>query len=127
MARLRWALALVLALAAGPAQPQSRSDARLRDAEKHYQTGQDFMGREAFEQAGRAFERALASEPGFFIAHYGLGQAYLAQKRYPDAIGAYGRCRETVRELNSNIQREQVRAEQKREDDLRDEGGQGYP
>ena len=115
-----WVLALVLALAAGPARPQSNRGVRLREAEKHYQNGQDFMGREAFEQARRAFERALESEPQFYMAHYGLGQAHLAQKSYPAAIEAYSRCRETVRKLNSSIQREQIRAEQRREDDLRE-------
>jgi tetratricopeptide (TPR) repeat protein len=93
---------------------------RLREAEKHYEAGQDLMGREAFQQAERAFERALASEPRFYIAHYGLGQALLAQKRYPAAIDAYSRCRETAADLNATFQREQIRADQRREDDLRE-------
>ena len=112
MARVscRFALPLViLALAALPAWSQSR-DEQIREAEKSYEKGKDLMGREAFEEAERAFETALDHDPSF----------YLAQKRYPAAIEAYNQCVETAEDLNSQMQRRQLDADRKREDDLRD-------
>lgn len=116
----RFVLSIVMvALVAAPVAAQNRAE-RIREAENHYEAGKDLMGREAFEEAEQAFGKALDSDPNFYLAHYGLGQAYLAQKRYPAAIEAYNQCVQTADELNTAMQRKQLETDRQREDDLRE-------
>jgi tetratricopeptide (TPR) repeat protein len=53
-------------------------------------------------------------------AHYGLGQAYMALRRYTDAIRAYLGCREAFQTLAGLIVRNDVEADRRRDDEIRE-------
>jgi tetratricopeptide (TPR) repeat protein len=98
---LRLAL-IVLALAACPwsvalAQPPNRGerpDANQQRALSEYQAGWSHMRSENFEEALVSFQRALDLNPRLNLAHYGMGRAYLALRRYQEAIRALAACRD---------------------------------
>ena len=89
---------LVAALAAGP-QPQG--DVARNRAQNHLRDGQDLMRSEQYEEAAGEFRKAIELDPLLMLAHYNLGQSYMALKRYPDAVKAYQECESTVTRLGS--------------------------
>src|SRR5438477_12120443 len=96
------ALALILALAGPPPPPSALSQAQRRqEAQIHFSAGQDRMHAEEFEQAAREFKAAIGLDPGLVLAHYNLGQAYMALKAYPAAVQAYVGCREAIEDLGT--------------------------
>jgi tetratricopeptide (TPR) repeat protein len=80
-----WLVAVLLL--AGPTPEKVRAQERLRD-------GQKLMNSEKFEEAARAFQEAVALDPLLIMAHYGLGQANMALKRYPVAVAAFTGARD---------------------------------
>jgi tetratricopeptide (TPR) repeat protein len=60
------------------------------------------MHAEQWVKAEAEFQAAIKLEPSLEMAHYGLGQVYMATKRYPDAVRAYLACRDA---FTSNIAR----------------------
>jgi tetratricopeptide (TPR) repeat protein len=57
------------------------------------QLGWEDMRAEAWEKAARSFQNAIDIDHEFEIAHYGLGRANMALKKFDAAIAAYERCR----------------------------------
>jgi Flp pilus assembly protein TadD len=87
-------LAVVLASApafAVAAQPTVKDHI---DAMRHLRLGQENLRAEKWDLAEREFKAAVALEPPLEMAHYGLGQVYMATKRYPAAVEAYLDCRD---------------------------------
>lgn len=64
------------------------------EAMKHLRLGQENLRAEKWDLAEREFKAAIALEPPLEMAHYGLGQVYMATKRYPLAVQAYIACRD---------------------------------
>jgi tetratricopeptide (TPR) repeat protein len=64
------------------------------DAMRHLRLGQDSLRLEQFDMAESEFQAAIRFEPSLEMAHYGLGQVYMATRRYPAAVHAYLACRE---------------------------------
>jgi tetratricopeptide (TPR) repeat protein len=64
------------------------------EARQHYQRGNEALHHEKYDEAEREFQASIKLDPTFELAHYGLGQTYMAMKRYPDAIAAFQKCRE---------------------------------
>jgi len=64
------------------------------DAMRHLRLGQENFHAEKWDVAEREFKAAVALEPALEMAHYGLGQVYMATKRYPLAVQAYTVCRD---------------------------------
>jgi tetratricopeptide (TPR) repeat protein len=64
------------------------------DAMRHLRLGQENMHAEQWAKAEAEFQAAIKLEPSLEMAHYGLGQVYMATKRYPDAVRAYLACRD---------------------------------
>src|SRR2546423_354225 len=64
------------------------------DAMKHLRLGQENLRAEKWDLAEREFKSAVQLEPPLEMAHYGLGQVYMATKRYSAAVTAYTACRE---------------------------------
>src|SRR5215472_10326591 len=87
---------LVPALAfLGPAtRAEIVGEAQRQEARRHYQVGEDQMRTESFEVAAAEFRLATRLDPLFDLAHYSLGQADMALKRYAEAAEAYLACRE---------------------------------
>jgi Flp pilus assembly protein TadD len=67
------------------------------DAMKHLRLGQENLRAEKWDLAEREFKSAVQLEPALEMAHYGLGQVYMATKRFPAAVDAYAACREAFR------------------------------
>ena len=81
-------LALAAALAAKPcaAAPE---EAQRAEATAAYALGVRHVYGERWQDAAAAFETAVALDPGLPLAHYGLGQARMALKRYSEAAEAF--------------------------------------
>jgi tetratricopeptide (TPR) repeat protein len=73
---------LLVALLAAPSPEKLQAQERLKE-------GQRLMTAEKFEQAAEAFQEAIRLDPVLTLAHYGLGQANMALKRYPAAVRAF--------------------------------------
>jgi tetratricopeptide (TPR) repeat protein len=91
-----WLLPLTLALA-----PQAPGDVARDRAQRHLRVGQDLMRSEQYEEAAGEFRKAVELDPLLMLAHYNLGQSYMALKRYPDAVKAYQGCENAVTRLSS--------------------------
>jgi len=86
--RALFALLLAVAVAAQDETP------RRKEALQHYRAGQEQLQAEAWDEAEREFREAVRLDPLLTPAHYGLGQVYMATKRYPEAVKAYRDCRD---------------------------------
>jgi Flp pilus assembly protein TadD len=64
------------------------------DALRHYRTGENALHNEKYAEAEKEFQTAAKLDPLLDLAHYGLGQVYMATKRYHEAVRAYLKCRE---------------------------------
>jgi tetratricopeptide (TPR) repeat protein len=63
-------------------------------ARPHYRTGEQYLRVEAWKEAAKSFQQAIAIDPQFEDAYYGLGRAQMALKQYSDAINSYTKSRE---------------------------------
>lgn len=88
--------AFVLAASPVAAQMSGVGSQQHEQAQQAYERGQDLMQRESFEEAAVSFKTAIKLDPMHWLAHYGLGQANMALKRYPEAVQAYLGCREVL-------------------------------
>lgn len=98
--RLLIAAALLVVFVA-PAAAQDTRD--HREAMRHLRLGEDSMRLEQWESAEAEFRSAIRLEPSLEMAHYHLGQVYMATRRYPAAVRAYLGCRDAF--VISNRQR----------------------
>jgi tetratricopeptide (TPR) repeat protein len=81
-------LATVLAAAPALAQPRA-SDAQRREARDLFKAGMQALLSERYDEAEQHFRGAVKLDPLFDAAFYGLGQVYMATKRYERALRAY--------------------------------------
>jgi tetratricopeptide (TPR) repeat protein len=82
----------LLVTASALAQQSPRPDANVERARTHYFRGWENMRAEAFDRATEEFGAAIELYPKYAMAHYSLGRAYMALRRYPDAIRALSAC-----------------------------------
>jgi len=73
------------------------------EAMRHLRLGQENLHAEKWDLAEREFKAAIALEPPLEMAHYGLGQVYMATKKYPAAVQAFIGCRDAY---TSNVARD---------------------
>jgi tetratricopeptide (TPR) repeat protein len=88
---------LLFALLGSMASPTAAAQTSPRDhveAMRHLRLGQAEMREERWAKAEAEFKVAVKLEPSLEMAHYGLGQVYMATKRYPAAVAAYLGCRD---------------------------------
>lgn len=83
----------------GTAWAQVADDAARTRALAHFRAGQELMLAEQFEKAEVEFRQAAEIDPLLTLAHYGLGQSRMAQKKYPGAVQAFTSCREAYRQI----------------------------
>lgn len=93
---------------------------RRSEAQRHFNAGEESMRAESWEVAAAEFKAAAALEPLMVLAHYNLGQSYMALKRYPEAVQAYLRCREAVDTLNSADQSQALEHDREIDDQVRE-------
>jgi Flp pilus assembly protein TadD len=80
---------LLLALASAPAPVAPVQPNALDRANDHFKEGMAALAGERYESAEREFKSAVQIDPLHDGAFYGLGQVYMATRRYPDAVKAY--------------------------------------
>lgn len=96
-------------------------DRQQRDeAQRAFEHGQELLQVESFEEAVVHFRKAIALDPMHWLAHYGLGQAHMGLKRYPDAILAYTSCRDVFVSFAQLDASEQNTMEKLREVEIRE-------
>jgi tetratricopeptide (TPR) repeat protein len=88
-----------LTIAAGSARAQPARN--HLDAKRHLRLGQQQLRAGQWDQAEAEFQAAIQVEPSLELAHYSLGQVYMATKRYPAAVSAYTACREAFVQSNA--------------------------
>ena len=59
------------------------------DANTHSDRGEAFLNKGRYNKAIAEFQRAIALDPNYEKAHYGIGLVYLHSKRYTHAIDAF--------------------------------------
>ncbi|HET7294941.1 MAG TPA: tetratricopeptide repeat protein [Vicinamibacteria bacterium] len=119
------ALALVLVFTLSPALVPSSSAAAVTDAQRaeavrHYRNGEELMRQETFELAVVEFRAAVKLDPAFVLAHYSMGQALMALRRYPEAVDAFLGCKGAIEEFNALSLRDRGEAERRITDEVRD-------
>jgi tetratricopeptide (TPR) repeat protein len=107
--------ALTASVAIG-AQHGVPTDKDRRDSQTHYQQGQAALHNEKYDEAEREFQTSIKLDPSFELARYGLGQTFMAVKRYKDAITAFIACRDVVHANNATDATDET-ARQRRIDD----------
>jgi VWFA-related protein len=83
----------------------TRSDhvRRLEDARRLGSEGDRRLAAESFEDAAKSYSDAIALEPMYFMAHYGLGRARMGQKDYAAAITAFEQARRVFEERTERV------------------------
>ncbi len=109
--------ALLWGAAGASAALQSQAGTVRARAMPHYRTALEYMRAEAWPEAAQAFDRAIEIDPGFEMAYYGLGRALMPQKKFVNAISAYGKCRdlyiaETGRQFTNQHEAQRYRSDQ---------------
>jgi tetratricopeptide (TPR) repeat protein len=83
------AVAVVVMMSPVAAQsPGDRTKSRAQN-----KLGWDYMRSEQFDNAVKAFQSAVETDPTFEMPWYGLGRAHLALKQFVSASSALERCR----------------------------------
>lgn len=99
----RWVALCVVAMSVVPLSarqpPLGKADADRdrKEALQHYRLGQDALHSEHFDVAEQEFQKSAKLDPTLELAPYGLGQVYMATKRFRPAIVAFDKSREVFR------------------------------
>jgi tetratricopeptide (TPR) repeat protein len=83
------ALIVIATLSASAQSPTDRARAREQN-----RLGWDYMKSERFEDAVKAFQASVETDPTFEMPWYGLGRAHLALKQFVSATSALTRCKQ---------------------------------
>jgi tetratricopeptide (TPR) repeat protein len=76
------------------------------------------MSTERWAEAVIEFKEAIKLDPLLVLAHYDLGQALMALKRYPDAVKAYLGARQAFMDLGALSELDRFKADQELEDGI---------
>ncbi len=98
---------------------RATADRDRRDALQHYRLGQDALRSELFDAAEQEFQKAAKLDPSLELAPYGLGQVYMATKRYRPAVAAYQKCREVFQANAITLVGDQMAYEQRIDDQIK--------
>ena len=115
------ALLTALVLAASTAHAQKLADEQTRrQAIESYRTGQEFMSSERYDKAVEAFSAAIDKDPLLTVAHYQLGQAYMALKRPASALKAYESCLRAMETLHHLEESNKFEVDRQRQETIRE-------
>lgn len=98
---------------------RAAADRDRLDALGHYRLGQDALHSEHFDVAEQEFQKAAKLDPTLELAPYGLGQVYMATKRYRPAVASYERCREVFQTNAITVVGDQMVHEQRIDDQIK--------
>ena len=116
---MRSLLLASLILFAGHVVFARAQDANEKLAIRHLRLGQDALQAERFDEAEREFKQAIALDPILELAHYGLGQTYMATRRYVEAVQAFSSARDAFQRAVADQMVNGVEAEQRIDDQIR--------
>ena len=111
------AAACLIPLIAPPAAAQPTRE--HLDAMRHLRLGQENMHAERWDKAEMEFQAAIRLEPTLEMAHYGLGQVYMATKRFPAAVRAYLACRDAFVANTARRATNDLSAQRQLDDEIR--------
>jgi tetratricopeptide (TPR) repeat protein len=109
---------LTCSLMAGASAAQDVDTHKRQQALERYRAGEAALHSEHFEDAVTEFRGALAHDPLLFMAHYGLGQAYMALQRYVEASVAYEECKQAFERINTLTQRDREARQRDNKDEI---------
>jgi tetratricopeptide (TPR) repeat protein len=89
-----------------------------REALEHYRAGQELLYAENWTDAEREFRAAVKLDPLLVLAHYSLGQVYMALKQYPDAVKAFTGCRQAYLDIAALQDVDKTQVDQRREEEI---------
>jgi Tfp pilus assembly protein PilF len=118
--RATWLAAALLALKTAAGAQQIATEQNRREALQSYRVGQEFLSGEQFEKAAEQFSKAVQKDGLLTLAHYSLGQSYMALRRYVSAAKAYGDCLEAFKALHSLQQSHRFEVERQRDDEIKE-------
>lgn len=90
-------LLLVVATMSYPVDARQLSEREQAAASQHFKRGMESLLAERYDVAETEFKGAVAIDPLYDAAFYGLGQVYMATKRYDAALKAYLAAREAFK------------------------------
>jgi len=102
-----------------PRAPQL-ADHDKQQAVQHYRAGQEALRAEKYEIAETEFQTSIRLDPSYELPRYGLGQAYMAMKRYADAISAFEKCRDVIHANNTADAADDVKRQRRIDDALKE-------
>jgi Tfp pilus assembly protein PilF len=102
---------IALTLCVAPASAQLTRE--HLEAMRHLRLGQENLRAEQWEKAETEFRAAIKLEWLLELAHYGLGQTYMAMKRFDEAVLAYRNCRDAFHQQASNAATGKLQGEQR--------------
>ena len=111
---------LLLGAIALPAGAQPADELRHAQALQRYRSGQELLRAEQFDKAATEFSTAIELDSLLALAHYGLGQSYMALKRYASAIQAFTGCRDAYRRLMDMREENRMATDRRIEDEIRE-------
>jgi len=110
---------IVVTLFVSAAAGQVVTDRNREDALRHYRTGEEALHHENYPGAEKAFQAAVKLDPLLDLAHYGLGQVYMATKRYSDAVRAFVRCKEANATMAAEALHDETAYQRRLDDHIR--------
>jgi tetratricopeptide (TPR) repeat protein len=105
-------------LACAPAAAQPVSDRDHEAAVEAFREGMQALGSERYDEAESAFKKAVRLDPDYDAAFFGLGQTYMATKRYDQALGAYLSCRDAFTKAVANEALQGAQADRRIQDQI---------
>ena len=116
---MRSLLCLSLLVLGAQAATVSTQESNQKLAVVHLRLGQDALQSERFDEAERQFKQAIDFDPILELAHYGLGQTYMATRRYVEAVHAYVNTREAFHRAAADQMVNSVEAQRRIDDQIR--------
>lgn len=111
-------IGLTLTVTIGSAQQVRLAEVDRQMALTHLRAGQDALATERFDDAEREFRAAIRLNPRLELAHYGLGQVFMATKRYERAVDAFANCRNLFQVNVAEDQDERLSYERRLDDQI---------
>ncbi len=105
--------------APSPQLPQV-ADRDKQQAVEHYRAGQDALRSERYEVAEREFQASIKLDPTYELPRYGLGQTYMAMKRFANAITAFVNCRDVIHANNVADALDDTKRQRRIDDELQE-------
>jgi Flp pilus assembly protein TadD len=96
-ARAGWLVLLIAAIGFSVPRAPQLSQRDQHAANQHFRLGMQALLGEQYDAAEREFREAVKIDPLYDAAFYGLGQVYMATKRFDSAVKAYIAARDAFK------------------------------